>query len=306
MAVVGVASPISDGRGGSQDKRKNRYYRRTFVVQVDAAHDGPQTVLSAPFLPNIGDQYQTNTENDPTSFCSSRTPKAIARLVWHVDCDYEPTPPEDTNRPEISFRFEKLRVPVIGVRDQSFSIGDLLAVPPKAPHNQGLVNSFGDPFDPPVEYETSRPVVTITRFEPFINSIVLMEYQDAVNDANWAGALPRQARILDISGVKEWRLLNNVQIPRWKVTYQIAFNKDTWDLRVLDAGYRYKADANDVTGTPFEDVSGNRTIGLLDGDSVNGFAGGRKTAGQAPYFIAKEVYAKKSFAALNLPQDFNI
>jgi hypothetical protein len=106
-----------------------------------------------------------------------------------------------------------------------------------------FVNSSKDWFDPALEMEDTRPAVTIVRNELTFNRSRALEYQDAVNSDIYSGAAPRCAKIKRIVGQRHVDL----GLVYWRVTYDILFRRDSFDLFVLDQGFR------DVDGKLFRD-----------------------------------------------------
>lgn len=100
---------------------------------------------------------------------------------------------------------------------------------------QGIVNSAGQPFDPPVMVTVSKPVLTVTKNMSLTDATLgyLLLLKNAQNISEWRGIPPRCAKVLNVThdGGKERNGIQYVTT-RW----EIALDAETFDVRVLDAG----------------------------------------------------------------------
>lgn len=104
------------------------------------------------------------------------------------------------------------------------------------------------PFDPPVMVPVSKIVLSVTKNMPLVTFEDMLALKNAQNVTTWRGVPPRCAKVKSLThdGGKE---KDGVQYVTGK--WEIAFDADTHDLRVLDAGYGYLATRTDpVTLTP--------------------------------------------------------
>ena len=86
------------------------------------------------------------------------------------------------------------------------------------------------------------------------------------------------------------------------MTYEFKFNRETWDLQLLNRGsYYYDGGFSGGTLTTFTDTAdGHPILGLLT-------AGGDKlAAGGDPTFEQFLVRQERSFSLLNIPNDLNV
>jgi hypothetical protein len=170
--------------------------------------------------------------------------------------------------------------------------------PNKATNRVAITDSARMPFDPPVMIPVSRIVLTVTKNMPIATVEYLLLLKNAVNATPWKGAPARCARIKDVThdGGKQ---TNGIKFVTTK--WEIAIDADTFDLRVLDAGFYERVtytdedtqeqvteivrikDANDDGATvPF----------LLDGN-------GRKLAHGAPPVFLRFVPAQQRIIDFN-------
>ncbi len=299
MAVIGTAHERIDGRSKRDAAEGVREYTRRFWVQTEYVTDDPALALNAIGIPTIYQTYNTESHTDLFAVCSERTatPQSDNPKIWEIECRYttieiniDLTGQADAlfDPPDIEFGFESKSRAIYGYPDpQQAYIGG--GRPTAA---SGIVNSAGEPFDPPVEVEVSYPVLTITRNEPIFLPSLAVRFQDAVNADFFWGVNPRCAKIKGISATKQYQ--NNLYY--WKVTYKIVFNRETWDLQILDIG-TYYIDASDSNKKKdfLTDPGKTPRIGNLTAVGDDG--------GDTIHFIYfDEVWRQEQFAVLNLPQ----
>lgn len=268
-------------RRGSRNQLWQRTYERTFTVTTDDPDDGPATVAAA--LPvGIGDSYVCRNDSDPGSFCQSIDVEcttddgkgwtAVARYGPY-DANLEPANPVE--RPiKVSWSFARFERPVIV---------DLDGVP--------VLNSAGDPFDPPLTIDDSRPILTIVRNEQGFDPLLAYQFKDAVNaDAFW-GVGPGIVKVLDISD----ELTKDPDIGWYHVvTYQFEFNPDGWQAHIADLGYRELNLTNELVPILFKGVPATVPARL------NGEGGYLEDPDAETVFLDFNVYRSLPFAPLNL------
>lgn len=124
------------------------------------------------------------------------------------------------------------------------------------------VNSGGCPFDPPGMTEVSIPTFRITKYlTPELNFVAYVaRMKNAVNKTKWKGLKPRCAKLLSISF--QSATVNDVDCVSG--TWEVGIDPDTWDVRLLDAGYgaiSTKSVANPLyPGTPGEPQRINKRV----------------------------------------------
>ena len=129
------------------------------------------------------------------------------------------------------------------------------------------------------------------RNEPFFSIPLQIEYQDSLNSDNFFGAEPRQCKVSRITARSDRR----GDIRFFRVKYEIAYRRETWDLQMLNKGHFKKVGSN-LTDFKFNDGSPGR-IDLLDADG--------DVAGTIPSWERFKIYRERPFIALNLPNPNN-
>lgn len=312
MPVIEIEETF-DGRGLQVELRKVgkfprevRTYVRTWKARTDSPYDTQLQVLLFPDLPRLFSPYfGLDDYVDLGAFC--RGLKADQDqddpFLWKIQADYSSDLSDmaemmsagdpkglggKTTGGPGSGGFENplLRPPKITfgfAKYQKVIVKDLNDVP--------CTNSAGQPFDPPVEIDDSRPVLTVVKNVPAFDFSVAVAYQDAVSTDPFFGSPAGTAKIDSLSA--EFAFENGLAY--WVQTAVVHFRREGWKLKLLDAGYMKKdASGNLVTitdkyGHPFSAPT------LLDG------AGGVLTGDLTkPFYKTLTVYKELPFAPLGL------
>jgi len=199
-----------------RNSRGVRAYQRTFALETTAQTEGPYLVGSHPSLPKIGDLHP----DDTGAWCDELFVENVdGWKVWTVTANY--TSEWDLNQIHITWDSEQFQKPAVMDKD-----------------GNGVVNSAGDPFDPPAMMDDSRRVITVTRMMQTVPTWIL-NYQDAVNSDQFVldgvTIAIGQAKLQRVS-VSDVRIINS--IPYREVTFQIHLQLDGWSLQVFDGGFR--------------------------------------------------------------------
>lgn len=282
MAVVKVREPFA--RSGSINAQWQREYERAFTVETDDADDGPVTVGAA--IPvKIGDTYRSRNDSDPGSYCQSIRVSCDTEggKFWTATAQYGPRdilsqePRDPTERPiKVSWSFSRFERPVVLDQD-----------------GKPVLNSAGDPFDPPLTVPDSWPLLTIVRNERTFDSLLAYNFNEAVNLDPFWGVDPGIVKVLDING----ELAKDQDIGwYYVVTYQFEFNPDGWQPSVPDLGYREL----DASGKPTDITVDGTPVGKpvrLNGKGK--YLDKADTTGPTKYLDFR-VFKEREFAGLNL------
>lgn len=286
MAVTQV-DEILDGMSGSIEVGK-RSYRRVFQVETDSPYTGPQTVIgavSATYGILIGTVYVNGdlSETDPYALAlkMSATPFGDDGREWRVTVEYgKPDSPDLTENPledppTLDIEGREIEIPVERDKD-----GNL------------IVNSAGDPFDPPLTITEDHIIITIARNEAteqyaidnpsYSGTVFSYELITAnvgkVNTETFLGFGARRVKMLRPRITREfnenigyyWKVVYRFEVIDREYTIPDPANAAAtislgvgWDRVVLDAGYRY-LDAT-VPKLVIQDGQPVREPALLDG-----------------------------------------
>jgi hypothetical protein len=296
MAVVKV-SETPGKRSGNTNNRYEGTYKRVFSVVLSSSRYGPiaaAAAVTSAYDLAIGTAYSIGVAPDPTA-----TPPVVgdawheadpgSRVVsitadedgqadgcgWTVTVDYGPGEASDNpldEPPQLDWQFTAYERPV----DQDTS-------------GNPIVNTAGDPFDPPPMRDDSRPVLVITRNELTFNPATSWEYRDTLNNAAFYGAPTGTVKLKSRVGTQvQSRLVAGGSY--WRVTYTFEFNADGWAKTILNAGYRQLA-SGALTQVFINNQPATSPV-LLN-------AAGALTI--TPYFRTFAVYASKNFGTFAFP-----
>lgn len=315
MAIVGIAKPIGQGRIAEEGENGFKRFTRTYIVQTNSATDGPNTVLSAPGLPVLADPY----DGHPTAICISRNPQPIAntRLAWHVEVEWSThSVDRDENplntKPEIEFGFEAIEEPIPG--SLKAGIDPLGADPnvasdadgkpitgPSAWWSEGVVNSAGDPYDPPATRPNYYPVIRYARNQASFTARDAILYGNTTNLTTWNGLYPRQVWLKPIEATNAVQYAAGIDQPDilyWRVRYTFVLKAETWILQLLNIGPNYlslpKTNPNTIRFRFLRD--GQPVHDLLQNDGTKYAKGATKT----PTYTRVRVLREVDFTPLNI------
>jgi len=306
MGVVYVKE-LWEGRSGSDGIERRREYTRMFEVRTDDNADDATVAGGTVLLPRNGSAYPTDAfalvvrirpdqdSGDPT--------------LWKVACDYS------TEMPVAQGRESQGINAATGASEATASGGDPatrqnspLNRPPvyKVSHEQtteiveadkdgnAILNSAGDPYDPPLEDEVSYAVVTVTKNLAVVQFDWLEQFVDSVNSVIWNGRAVRTCRMMAI----EYEAATENGVTFWRVTFRVKIRPKKWDRKVIDRGFRetVTGSANKALQDPKTGAFSAEPI-LLDG------LGKRLGPGLPPvYFPANgfRIKQEKAFSLLGI------
>lgn len=213
---------VGTGRRGS-NKLGKRSYTRVWLVETSSKTEGPYAVGSASGLPAIGDAHP----EDANATCKSVEPECVSGWkAWRVTATYDDVYEQDPTTPtnddiKYSWSTEQFQRPAVVDKD-----------------GNAVVNSAGDPYNPPAMRDDSRTICTITVNATTVPTYVLT-YPNVVNsDAFTIDGVSVAARYAKISrvGVSELQRRNGTAYRT--VTLEMHIRNEVWDFSILDAGFR--------------------------------------------------------------------
>lgn len=102
-----------------------------------------------------------------------------------------------------------------------------------------IVNSAGDPYDPPLMREVTRGTLTVQRNEQpsAVNLATLAALSNTINVAVWNGFPAKTVRLapLKLPDIQYCQVTNAYYFP---MEYTFDINFDTWVRQVINAGFR--------------------------------------------------------------------
>lgn len=297
MSIVSVTElPSRQGEMGMESVEKGWFWKRTYqrvflvltsskwdeVIAVRNAVD-PNTKLA---IPVVGDVYTNNGLTDAelandwgayaqTIECEEGERVASGGSYWTVTVNYGPYDP--AQNPENPFQ-RPIEIAWSNSVYQAVVFQD----------NQGnpILNSAGDAFDPPMEADDDRPMLTITRAEPTYDPILTYNYRSAVNADEFWGFPPGVWKMKDRRGTRTYNPdAQTASGYYWEVTYEFELNPLGWTRQILDQGLKV-AGAGGGSSENATDGAGDPAMSpiLLDGK------GGKLAAGQPPVFLSFDIF----------------
>lgn len=281
MAVISC-NEIYDGRGARFEVQFDsngrgkwiRSAQKTYQVITDSAFTDEFTVLSATGLPLAGSRHPSQLGVYAMGF-EAQPDGSEDGMGWVITVSYGIFDPDKTQENPLD---ERPRL--------SWDRAQFERVVEKDTGGNAILNSAGDPFDPPVTLDDSRPVLTITRNEASFDTTLAESYKDCVNTDVFFGWPAGQVKVGAITAEEQWSdYLNDTYVV---VKYEFHFNPNGWQKSILDQGYRAKSGAT-------------RKLILIDGQPATSpvpldGSGAQLSATGTPVFLAFTVYPTAAFA----------
>lgn len=241
-------------------------------------------------IPAQWSQYPWDTDALAKSLTADETETPEC---WEVQVSYTTAcaDPEEwaadplLDRPDISFDVEEYE---LALQQAVLAPGQTGPPPP-------ILNSAGDPFDPPPTRPASRTKITVGRNEDHYDGAQMQAWANVTNSDVWWGyavgsvlSKPVRAQRAYRNGRRYWRV---------SYTFLVSDVPWLWQLSILDRGYRKKPAVNGQL-QPIT-LPGGRPLSepaLLDGN------GNPLAVGSPAAFLKFPVYPSAAFAPLNLTQ----
>ncbi len=194
MPVKEVAE-IWDGRSASVTVSEGNKYTRVFRVECTGNDVGPNEAGKAVGI-QLGDQYLTINalESDQYAYCTS------INSVQESTGDYLHF--------IVSVEYGAYSVvwagggpdqnPLLQPIDVEWGWNSHEVVADIDINGNPIVNTAGDPYDPPLIEDDPRPTMSVTRNEPFIDFDLILAYRNAINNDQFSIAQPYFCRTLNI------------------------------------------------------------------------------------------------------------
>lgn len=329
MATITYIRELYEGRTGSEDDGSGKVLTRSFVVVTDNGECSPSVVMGAElngvYIPKLGDNLRDSNGVETGCLCRSvsTTPRRSPRH-WTVTCRYgdrfggaaipmsegrgeegaspnvtpggDGLPPGFGGGPSGEGAANPVAVQIADpllrpATVRYFAVKRMEAVY-EDPDGQPLINSAGDPFDPPIQVEKVRLGIQITRFQARFDPSIIAEYVGAISSEKWAGFARQTAKCNDIAADRRFE----GGVWATEVTYSFEIEHTGWNpRRFLNEGARYRLTALGTERLAFaDDVLRPMAKGLL---AANGT---KLSAGASPTFEDIDLYPEVDFNALRL------
>ncbi|MBL8799267.1 MAG: hypothetical protein JNM56_35605 [Planctomycetia bacterium] len=292
-----------DTAGGSGNEGTQRRYTRRFRVLMDSALDDSYEVLRVEGIPRITDPYVSSKgATDLGARCHDRNAEQVEghRRMWEVTAEYS-TDPADIGDPDKEGGGDGGEQDPLAQPAEIVWDGNEATRPAEVGYDanfgtvRGVVNSAGDPFDPPYEIDDYRPTLTITRNQANYSQGLALAYVNKVNNDGFFGFAPGQAKCKKISA----KSVTEKGRTFWSVTYVFEL-RETWEVQYLDQGI-YEWVGNDRRHIKTDDPE---RLPVSAPVPLNGAGGKLPRADVLDGNFAYRTYlfyTSASFSGLNLP-----
>jgi len=229
------AREINDGRNGSSDLQLANRYVRQWLVKTRHAEVPANVVRNHPDIPNFGANYFVeNPDGENWRDTNVGVVEKLAYIknvddptIWVVSVTYDQSGSPLSRYWDVVWdevEFEK-------VATKNIDDGDKW-------HGEAIVNSAGDPFDPPIVTDDSYSQLIITRYENSYKIENVEKFRHSINNTPIVidGFLFPE-NTLKLKSYKGIREVVGGQI-YFRCTLVIEYRPKTWVDEVLDAGYR--------------------------------------------------------------------
>jgi hypothetical protein len=214
-----------------------RTYSRTYKVRTSDGATSEIDILAASGVPAFGSAHPA----DPTAFLSDKSlslHKNGLRPIWHVACEWTNDTDKAMSKSPI---YPETPAKISGAWEQEI-------VPVEVDLNgDPIVNTAGDPFDPPVTEPKPIPTLTIqvNLASGDFSESWMEQFFNAVNADTYRGKPAGTVLVQDINFTQEiWTNDDGVDITYYAVNIKLAYNKDGWQPSILSQGYRKKDGAS--------------------------------------------------------------
>jgi hypothetical protein len=273
---------LGENHAPATNDRGSRSYTRTFKLSTSSKSESAYDVGSHASLPYIGEVHP----DDSNAYCTTLTPDPTDPWRgWTVTAQYsdQRTLAEDPTDDSavITWGSEQFQRPAVFDRNGNF-----------------IVNSAGDPFDPPNMMDDSRRVVTVQKNLAVVPTWIL-DYQDAVNSDSFTVdgvTVAAGCAKMQVVTVGERNRRNGTVFRT--VSFTIHLQREGWLLRPLDAGFREIGGASEGLiniKNPGDDELPGAPV-PLDGSG----AALTNPSFSTCVFLPFEVYATRAFSSLPL------
>ncbi len=288
MAVVSVTQATE---GESDVSVDGRSYRAVYLVRTDDPNDGPAVAQFAEGVPRMFDAHPV------TQYATVRS--IAPRMVDRDPCLFEVTVVYETHRRGYRLQYQEAEDPIVRVPEIEWGTVGCTAVAEWDINNLPIVNTAGQKYDPPIEYETNRMQLSIARFYEHYDAAEAQEYANAINTDIFFGAPPFTAKVKEIharpvleSGLFLW-YVSWVFHFRFEGYYKFfgVWEYTGWIKRVLSCGFMEIDSGGNLVNS--KDANGDEVAEPILLNST-----GHRTT--TPFFQTFHVQRELPFAPLGL------
>jgi len=318
MAVVHVHETYYGARGGGgsleySPAKTIGTATRTFEVKTDAKTDDETVVAAHASIPNIGAAHPNNSAMRCLKLTFTND-DSKGPFVWYVTAFY-------------SNEYDIAENPLLDAAQTEWDTEQFSRIVWKDRDGNPIVNSAGDPFDPPVEKDDSRWISVTSKNVGGVPAWIY-SYQDAINAAEFTfdgvtvPARTAKVQAIHISTPQErngisYRVLQITMHHRGENVNDVAEwgsgsgsgstsdpgdEWDPWDEVILDAGFRKKVTGSGSAGSTtmevIKDADDNPVASPVPLDGSGDVLDDPSLTNNV--FLGFQLYVERDFSALPL------
>ena len=244
MALVFAREAIGRTQSGSHDSSGSSY-TRVFQVRTDCVED-ISTVTGY-----VGVYYGTAHPEDGGAILTSHETKVSddSGLLYTVTLNYSPQKPDD----QLEDSTEPGNIASLSKQSHWGASSSVSAGPCFEDESGDIItNTAGDPLEG-LSREFADYKLTLTQYFLLHTDWAgtARGYTNTCNDAGWNGGAIRTWKCQGCSAKVQTENITdqfNVETTTkyWEVSWEFAYRKETWDLKVWDIGFSQRVDANKV------------------------------------------------------------
>lgn len=223
MTVI-KANETWKGRLGTSDAGGERNYSRVYLIITNSVFDTVVEAAVTPVLPALGDLFPS----DSTAYCQKLkgVQEPFSPKVWTFTASF-------SNKRQLNVN------PLLVPTEFVWGSEQFQRAYSKDRFGEAILNSAGDPYDPPVIGDDSRVSVTMSRNVASIPPWFL-EVGDKLNSSSYQidglNLNKERAKIQRVHAGRQESSVDGILFRRISVTMHVQ--DKSWQKSILDAGFR--------------------------------------------------------------------
>jgi hypothetical protein len=280
---------------------------RVFQVKTTNNESGVE-VLKAAGLPVRNDPLD---DSNPDLLCKNRTANVeVEKDTWLVTCSYEPSSTTYTTEPGEGKPWE---LPPYNVSYGTVVYNQVLEnaydeADPKSNPTIPVLNSVGDSFDPPLQYNQYNSLLKFSYNKRHFNLFDVKVYQGTLNEIKLTvlgyeldsgeGLITNlNANKIDVKDED-----GDFQYSYYQINVEIELASYSWEKKILDAGFYYlDGETRKEIKLSTDGTLGDSGEAVTEPMKLDG-AGGILAADAEPHYLSFNKYAFINWKGLGLPQ----
>lgn len=256
MAVVSTTENPFDREVGQDERGATR--TRVYTVITDDAED---TAIFGG-VPALGADYPGTSGTLVVQRHSATHPSGANGKTWRVTVEYGAPDAEESGDENVNPNIPTVRRETDPKDDpiaESGEFEDVMEAIDKDLDDLPIQTTAEEPYDPPIEEEVSRQVLTLEKVEQNNPRTKARQYHNKVNSADFYGYAKHTLRVKISYQSFNWtKPSTGATETRYRVRYRFTHNEKKWIPReILNAGFRAKfstVDGDGNFGTGYDEI----------------------------------------------------